>query len=130
MIYHSILKTDWEQVKQGTAYAPSSLEKDGYIHFSLYDQVIGITYFLYGDQDTEVLLLEVDEKKLKPRIVFEDNRRHGRFPHAYGPINLDAVVNVYTLEKVKTGKNFGFILPKELHKETIDLKTNNIIDVL
>jgi uncharacterized protein (DUF952 family) len=130
MIYHSILKSDWEQVKHGTEYTPSSLEKDGYVHFSLYDQVIGITFFLYGDKDEDVLLLEVDEKKLKPRIVFEDNRRHGRFPHAYGPINLDAVVDVYPLEKANTGKNFGFVLPKELRKETVDLKTSNITDVL
>lgn len=77
-----------------------------------------------------MLLLEVDEKKLVPRIVFEDNRGHGRFPHAYGAINLDAVVNVYPLENVKQGKNFGFILPKELQKKSIDLKVANIDDIL
>ena len=130
MIYHSILKSDWEIVKQGTEYAPASLEKDGYVHFSLYDQIVSITFFLYGDSDEDVLLLEVDEKKLKPNIIFEDNRRHGRFPHAYGPINLDAVVNVYPLEKVQIGKNFGFVLPKELYKDPVDLKINNITDVL
>jgi uncharacterized protein (DUF952 family) len=130
MIYHSILKSDWDKIKIGKEYTPLSLEKDGYVHFSLLDQVIGITYFLFGDQNEKVLLLEVDEKKLKPRIIFEDNRGHGRFPHAYGPINLDAVINEYPLERTQKGKNFSFILPKELHKESIDLKYSNITDVL
>jgi uncharacterized protein (DUF952 family) len=85
---------------------------------------------MYGDKDEDVLFLEVDEMKLTPRIVFEDNRIHGRFPHAYRPIYLDALVNVYPLEKVKSEKNFGFILPKELHKETVDLKYTSFIDVL
>ncbi len=130
MIYHSILKSDWDRIKLNSEYAPDSLTKDGYVHFSLLDQVIGITYFLYGDSSEEVLLLEVDETKLTPKIIFENNRGHGRFPHAYGPINLDAVVNVYLLEKVGTGKTFGFVLPKELYREPVDLKVSTITDIL
>ena len=130
MIYHSILQREWDTIKSSLEYKPDSLLTDGFVHFSLLEQVIGVTYFIFGNSKETVLLLEVDEKKLKPRVVHEDLKGHGRYPHVYGPINLDSVVNVYKLDRTPGSGTFGFLLPDSLRMNSVDLKDVDNLNVL
>lgn len=127
MIYHAIPKTDWEKFKDKKEFTHPSLEKDGFIHFSLLEQVISIAYYTYRDSEDEILLLEVDEKKLNSKVLHEDLKLHGRYPHVYGPINMDAVVNVYELERDRSG--IGFKLPERLRRNTLDLKVSDSVNI-
>jgi len=127
MIYHAIAKSEWEKVKQNDEYIHPSLENDGFIRFSLLEQVISIAYYMYSSSENEILLLEVDEKKLASKVLHEDLKLHGRYPHVYGPVNMDAIVNVYPLERETKG--IGFILPEKLRKDSIDLKNTNSISI-
>jgi uncharacterized protein (DUF952 family) len=48
--------------------------------------------FFQGQKD--LVLLEIDPRKLTSRLVYEDSAIHGKFPHIYGPLNVDAVIKV------------------------------------
>lgn len=90
MLYHLISAEDWSRVND-SSYAPKSLESEGFIHLSTQDQYQQ-TYQRYY-QGQEMLVLEIDEDKLSHEVKYETNP-HGKFPHLYGPLNLDAVISV------------------------------------
>ena len=93
MVYHIARKKTWEEAKSKGEYTVDSLHEEGFIHFSKRDQVIEVANFLYkGEPD--LLLLFVDEGQTKQKMVFEDLKGHGEYPHLYCPLNLDAVVRV------------------------------------
>lgn len=94
MILHIIRKTDWEKTLSQGYYAPDSIEKEGFIHCSTAEQVVDVANLLYrGERD--LVLLVIDPQKVETKIVFEDLYETNKlFPHIYGQLNLDAVVNV------------------------------------
>ncbi|MEO8392468.1 MAG: DUF952 domain-containing protein [Chloroflexota bacterium] len=95
MILHIISQSDWEQAQSQNAYVPASLRHEGFIHFSLPDQVIATANRFYEGQ-TDLLLLLVDETKLRLELRYElpleAPESDLRFPHLYGALNLDAVL--------------------------------------
>jgi len=97
MILHIVSRSDWQQAQLQSAYVPASLRHEGFIHFSLPDQVIGTANRFYTGQ-TDLLLLVVDPASLRPNLRLEPPLEAPesaiRFPHLYGPLNLDAVIKV------------------------------------
>jgi len=87
------------------------LENDGFIHCSDIDQVIEVADNLFeGEKD--LVILCIDEERVDPELVYEDCYDSGEeYPHIYGPIDTDAVLEVYKFERNKEG---GFKLPDEL----------------
>jgi uncharacterized protein (DUF952 family) len=104
-------------VKKGAYYA-DSLSTQGFIHCSKLSQIVGVANSFYRGQQGLVLLV-VDPSKLNVELKWEppaepepDHARAGDlFPHVYGPLNLDAVVNVLPFEP---GVDDSFSLPQEL----------------
>lgn len=96
MIMHILNHTALKQMLLDGEYAPSSLQKEGFIHCSTTDQVLGVANSLYkGKRD--LLLMLIDDTKVESEIVYEDLYELGKlFPHIYGPLNLDAIIQ--TLE--------------------------------
>ena len=98
-IWHLALPADWERLAPIGSYDISTrgmtLEQVGFIHCSHRHQIEGVAQRLYADLD-EVLLLEIDPARLGVDIV-EEPPAPGvdeMFPHAYGPIDIDAVIGV------------------------------------
>lgn len=109
VIYHILPWEDWQTAQHEGFYAPVSLETAGFIHCSKVDQVTRVANSYFEGQD-DLLLLCIASDKVDAEIRYEDLLGEGKlFPHIYGPLNLDAVVNVSELEKDERGK-FG--LPK------------------
>jgi len=106
MILHIIRKQDWQSAKQLGLYKNKSLEEEGFIHCSNENQVCKVADTLYKDEE-DVLLLYIEEKKLKSKVVYEDlYQLDEKYPHVYGPINLDAVVKVEPFLKDENGEFF------------------------
>jgi uncharacterized protein (DUF952 family) len=92
----------------------------GFIHFSTRQQVVGTANVFYAGQCGLVLLV-VDPSKLRQELRWEspahphpqpDSPTNSQlFPHLYGPLNLDAVVDVFDFEPDPNGK---FALPPQL----------------
>jgi uncharacterized protein (DUF952 family) len=76
-------------------YAPSSLAVEGFVHCSTVAQVAGTARLLFAGT-SDLLLLVVDPRRLGDAPVrWEDTYGTGQtFPHVYGAIPRDAIVEV------------------------------------
>lgn len=83
--------TDWESQKKSENYAPSAYEKEGFIHACHRAQLEGVyrRYFA-GRQDS--FLLQLDESKLKAKVIEEPSTGGELYPHIYGLINKEAII--------------------------------------
>lgn len=122
-IYHIIPLTAWEVAKVAGEYRPPSLASDGFIHLSRTHQVVGVANAFYLGEEG-LVLLEVDTALLRADLRLElpgglpppEGSPPGeRFPHLYGPLNLDAVVAVHELPP---GDDGTFSLPPALRSDT------------
>lgn len=92
-IYHIIPRTVWEQALASGTYRPTSLDTEGFIHASTREQVLDTAARYYRGQPG-LLLLVIESDKLQSELRFDPVTLNGaetRFPHIYGPLNLDAV---------------------------------------
>lgn len=95
-IHHLALPEDWAAAQEAGDYRVSSrgrtLADEGFIHTSTPEQVAGTFQRYYADRH-DVLLLTIDTDRLTSPWRF-DPVGDTEFPHVYGPIDLDAVVEV------------------------------------
>jgi uncharacterized protein (DUF952 family) len=103
LIYHILPRSAWVQAQKEGRYIPDSLDSEGFIHCSTLEQVTGSANKYFEGED-DLLLLEIQKVKVKPEIRFEDLADEGmRFPHIYGPLNLDAVLGAVPFQKNADG---------------------------
>ena len=113
MILHIAKRTRWEEAARAGEYEAASLRDQGFIHCSTPDQVVPVADFLFAGQSGLVLLC-IDERQLDAEVRYE-NLEGGQelFPHVYGSINLDAVVDVVPFDPQTDGR---FRLPDEIQE--------------
>ena len=93
-IYHITTKSAWQAAKEKGHYEDPSLYTEGFIHLSEATQVAGVLERYYSDQ-TGLVKLVVDTDRLPHPLRYELAASVGEeFPHLYGVLNLDAVVDV------------------------------------
>ncbi|MGZ4738051.1 MAG: DUF952 domain-containing protein [Ilumatobacteraceae bacterium] len=102
MIFHITDGATWAESQARGQHTGSTrgvgLTDEGYIHCSTSAQWRGVVDRFYADA-RDLLLLHVDEQLLTSPLVYEQLPGAPEpFPHVYGPINLDAVVDVERLE--------------------------------
>jgi uncharacterized protein (DUF952 family) len=107
MIYHIAYPEDWRRAQNDGDYRISTrgmtLEQQGYIHASTASQVTPVANTFYA-QDPDPIVLYIDEERVKPKIVYEAvPGSEEPFPHIYGPLNVDAVVDVRPLRRSADG---------------------------
>jgi uncharacterized protein (DUF952 family) len=91
-LYHLATAPDWERYQADGQIVPPSLAAEGFVHCSWGRQVPG-TVEKHFAEETGLLALELDPDALgDAALVEEDSYGSGQaFPHAYGPIPVDAV---------------------------------------
>ena len=109
MIYHITSLSSWLKALSDNRYETESLYVEGFIHCSPKEKITETAERFYkGGKD--LLILCIDESKVESKIVYEDLYGHGYgFPHIYGMLNLEAVIDVKDLV---CGENGLFILPE------------------
>lgn len=102
MIFHITSRADWEAAQAKGEYSADSLKTEGFIHCSTLAQILPVAEMYYKGQGGLVLLM-IEPTLLSSDLKWEAPSGGGpppgvpegdKFPHVYGPINLDAVVNV------------------------------------
>lgn len=94
MILHCMKKVTWQERKDKECWGKRNIEAGGCIHCST------VEYFWrvapnFSDVQEELVLVCIDESKLKAEVRYEDDDHYGRaYPHVYGLINNDAVIAV------------------------------------
>ncbi len=97
IIYHVTGKEQWEQALHQGFYTDPSLEKENFIHCSEAGQVEGVLQRYFSGR-TDLIKLVIDTERLTSPMKYElAPSIHQEFPHVYGPINLDAVIEVVNL---------------------------------
>ncbi|MDD5367663.1 MAG: DUF952 domain-containing protein [Anaerolineaceae bacterium] len=93
LIYHITSSDAWHAAQAAGVYRVDSLDSEGFIHTSLAGQV-GATASRYYQGRKDLILLVIDENRVKSEVRYELAAIGEVFPHIYGPLNLDAVVRV------------------------------------
>ena len=92
VIYHITTQKEWEIAKKKGFYEAVSLVAEGFIHCSEETQLPDVQKRYYSGQKGLVKLV-IDTEKLESRFVYEWSPSiQDTFPHIYGPINLEAVI--------------------------------------
>jgi uncharacterized protein (DUF952 family) len=97
-IYHVTTRAEWENAQQQGFYEAPSLAIEGFIHASADEhQVQGVLQRYFAGK-TGLVKLTIDPSLLTHELKFElAPSVNEEFPHIYGPINLDAVVEISNL---------------------------------
>ena len=94
-IVHLTTRQAWDTAQEIGGYYASSLDTEGFIHCSRPGQVLAVANRFYRDLPDPVLLW-IDAGLVTAEIRWE--AADGEiFPHIYGAINLDAVMQVRDL---------------------------------
>lgn len=96
LIYHITTAADWDTPGD---YRADSLVAQGFIHFSTREQVARVANAVYTAR-RDLVLLVVDADRLRAPLRFEppdpnvpaEHDTGERFPHLYGALNRDAVL--------------------------------------
>jgi len=117
-IIHLASNEAWLAAVKKDIYHADSLSTEGFIHCSKPSQIVGVANTFYHGQ-RGLILLVIDPSKLESELKWEPpaepeptHAREGElFPHIYGPLNLDAVIEVLPFEPDEDG---SFTLPETL----------------
>jgi uncharacterized protein (DUF952 family) len=109
-LYHIATIAQWQAAQALGSYLADSLETEGFIHCSTETQILQVANAFFRGQQG-LVVLEIDRDRLVSEVRDEWVDAGGMFPaemstvfpHVYGPINLDAVVRVVTLEMAGDG---------------------------
>jgi len=103
MLYHIAKSVDWIDAQANGKYEVSTLGKNlsqvGYIHLSFAHQVKKVADSVYHGVD-DLVLLKINPDNLKSLVRIENALGTAeKFPHLYGPLDLEAVdeVNAYNV---------------------------------
>jgi uncharacterized protein (DUF952 family) len=93
-IYHVTTLKEWEAAKIKNEYTPVNFEQDGFINCSVEKQIPGVLDRFYKGQ-TGLVKLKIEKEKVQRPVLFELALDLDElFPHIYGALNLDSVVEV------------------------------------
>jgi uncharacterized protein (DUF952 family) len=111
-ILHATTKAAWSAAQASREYAADSLAGEGFIHCSTAEQIPAVAERFFAGWHGLVLLV-IDPMRLIPELRWEAGADQPAelFPHIYGPINLEAVMDVLDFEPGPDGK---FHLPGSL----------------
>lgn len=109
-LVHLTTRDAWEEALKTGAYTAPSLKTEGFIHCSLPGQVATVANTWFAGQ-AGLLLLVIDPTRLKSEVRMEPgtDKPDELFPHIYGLINLEAVIQVINYEP---GENGRFVRPE------------------
>jgi uncharacterized protein (DUF952 family) len=117
VILHLLPERVWREVEDARTYLPEAYDDDGFVHCSPDEDVmLAVANAFYAGEDDELVVWDLDESRLTSEVRWEAPD-HGpppgapadtRFPHVYGPIELDAVVAVRRLVRDDAGRFVGY----------------------
>ena len=110
LILHATSRSAWIEAAAAGAFTAPSLDDEGFIHCSTPAQLERVARAFPPLEG--LVLLCLDEARIDSVVRYEGSIEDGpRFPHVYGPINLDAVVDVVDLPPGPGGR---YRLPSEI----------------
>ena len=92
-VYRILNPEEWVNFKKKKLFSGNHLDKrSGYIHLSSKDQLRKTIEIYFKEK--KIVILKIETKKLKKKIVWEISRGGEKFPHLYDKLNIESVVGV------------------------------------
>lgn len=93
MIFHIAHINDVAAIGTLGYYTTASLASEGFIHASTAEQLhtTGRRYFA---QKPDLYVIAIDEAKLQVPVRYEQSTNGEHYPHIYGTVNLEAIVQM------------------------------------
>ena len=120
MILHLLSREAWAEAQANGQLVAPSVATEGFAHCSTEHQMVDVANKYYSGTNNMVLL-NIDPTKLTSQLKFEPPAHldgspalshEPMFPHVYGPINLDAVIEVIDFP---CRPNSEFVAPPQLN---------------
>lgn len=103
--HHLVPRDVWDAADPDAPWAPPSLATEGFVHLSFPDQV-DATVTRHFPPDADLVVLTVDLDRLTCDVLVEDTTGRGEpFPHAYGPLDRDAILEAVPYDRRATTKS-------------------------
>lgn len=115
LLLHICKRDAWEMARMHGHYAAASLPTEGFIHCSTPAQIVATGNRYYKGQ-VGLVLLAIDEARVESEVKWERATNGELFPHIYGPLNVDAVLQTYPLTVPETGE---FAMPVEFSADAL-----------
>ena len=93
LIIHIVPAAQWADAQQRGTYEGDTLATEGFIHCSTPQQTLWVANGRFVGR-TDLLLLCIDADRLSAELRYEESEINQQFPHIYGPLNLQAIVDV------------------------------------
>jgi uncharacterized protein (DUF952 family) len=106
-IYHITSRRQWLNALKEGLYRGDTLDTEGFIHCSTAAQVVPVANARFRGR-SDLVLLKLDPGLLHAELRYEPSEPGQLFPHIYGPLNPNAVVDVLEFE---SGTDGSFRLP-------------------
>lgn len=114
-IYHITTPLAWNIARKTGCYEGDTLHTEGFIHASTIKQVVKTANRFYFAK-RGLLLLKIEASRLKAPLKYEAADGN-LFPHIYGPLNIEAVLEALPFEPKMDGY---FELPARLQHDFLD----------
>lgn len=103
IILHACTMKDWIRAKKFGEYRAESLNTQGFIHCSESKTIAKVANSHWKGRK-DLILLVIDSQKVKKEIKYESDPKSGTFyPHIYGSLNLDAIIDIRVFSPNSTG---------------------------
>ncbi len=107
MILHITTRTEWEGARTLGEYRAPSLETEGFIHCSTVEQVLRVANRFYVGA-ADLVVLHIAPERVRAEIKWElptmsDPLAGEKFPHIYGPLNVEAVIAAHAFRADEDG---------------------------
>ena len=112
LILHITSRSAWQQADRLGRYDSDTLTSEGFMHCSTPAQLLATANRFFLGQSGLVLVC-IDSDRVEAEIRYEESEPGERFPHIYGPLNLDAVTQVLEFEPQSDG---SFTLPSSVNE--------------
>ncbi len=105
--YHLVPRDVWQAAATSLHYLPEAYAADGFIHCTDGDaEMVAVGNRYYQSDPRPYVVLAISRARLTSLVKYEDPGRI--FPHIYGPLNTDAVVEVFPVRRDADGRFVSF----------------------
>ena len=107
--YHGTPKAYFESFEPAKPYVPPEFEKDGFIHTTEGQEAVSsILTLRFKSRREPFVVLHIDKDRVDSPIRYDDPAQV--FPHIYGPLNRDAILEVEDIGRADDGT---FLMPSK-----------------
>lgn len=100
--YHGTPRDHFDSLDPTEPYLPAAFDADGFIHCTDgEDRLLGILTAYYRSEPGDWVVLLIETDRVASLVRYDDPERV--FPHFYGPLNRDAIVEVRPLKRYADG---------------------------